>query len=163
MIMIDAFEVDDDDHCESPENAYEDIKSCLDTFKLHFLKLKDSNEDLFIYDPFFCQGGMISKLNKLGYNNIYNKNEDFYSIQSANLVPNYDILITNPPYSLNHVSKLIQFVKNSQKPFMLLLPNYVYMKEYYHLLNDDYMFYIVPNKRYLYSTPYVSFLLNDIC
>ena len=42
---------------------------------------------------------------------------------------------------------------------MLLIPNYVYMKDYYIKLITSInhissrMFYIVPNKRYLYTTP----------
>ena len=53
--------------------------------------------------------------------------------------------------------RLLKYCKSTGKPFCLLLPNYVYMKEYYKpALGDLPMFYIVPNKRYLYTTPYVS-------
>ena len=153
--IVDQFEVDDDDHCETPENAYEDVKKCVTVFSK---RINKSLETISIYDPFYCQGSMITRLSKIGIpsENIYNRKEDFYFMQRTNAIPAYDILLTNPPYSAQHMGKLIRFVCNSNKPYMLLLPNYVYMKDYYQSLIHDGMFYIVPNARYLYTTPNVS-------
>ena len=54
-------------------------------------------------------------------------------MQRLGSCPEYDILITNPPYSGDHVERLLTYCVNSNKPFILLLPNYVYMKVRIHL------------------------------
>jgi hypothetical protein len=53
------YRVDDDDHCETPKRAYEDI-----CFILHVVATacRKSHSDLFIYDPFYCEGSMIQRL-----------------------------------------------------------------------------------------------------
>ena len=38
-------------------------------------------------------------MNQLGFESVYNRCEDFYAIQAAGQVPEYDILVTNPPFS----------------------------------------------------------------
>jgi len=70
-------------------------------------------------------------------------------------VPRYDILITNPPYSGDHIEKIFEFCNNSKKPWLLLLPNYVYMKEFYVKFFAEFKnpFYIVPKKRYSFYSP----------
>jgi len=72
-------------------------------------------------------------------------------------VPEYDILVTNPPYSADHMERLLHFCHASQKPFFLLLPNYVYTKPYYNTGLDqsaaDRPFYLVPLVRYWYWPP----------
>lgn len=77
-------------------------------------------------------------------------------------IPDYDVLVTNPPYSGDNMERLLRFCSRSRKPFMLLLPNYVYTKEYFEeivekdaFLNSRNMFYIAPLQRYLYTTPNV--------
>lgn len=42
----------------------------------------------------------MDNLKALGFNNVYNKCEDFYSVET----PDFDVLLTNPPYSGEHVS-----------------------------------------------------------
>jgi len=172
LLLIDEYEVDDDDHCETPEAAYENIQKVLE---LIANKLNKTPADLIIYDPFYCQGSMVKRMQHCGFHNVYNKKEDFYVKQRTQTVPDYDVLVTNPPYSGSHMRKLIQFVNASDKPYCLLVPNYVYMKDYYQAIlsptevtwepgavepkitksakppADN--FYIVPNKRYLYTTP----------
>jgi len=79
---------------------------------------------------------MIERLHTLGYMNVYNKKENFYDMIHRNQVPSYDVLITNPPYSMDHMEQLLCFVTKSSKPWFLLLPNYVYCKDYYqHHIN----------------------------
>lgn len=147
------YEVQAEDHCETPIEAYEDLQ-CF----LNFIgeKLNKTPEQLFIYDPFFCEGSMVERMTALGYKNVYNRKEDFYQVQESNSVPDYDVLMTNPPYSQDHMEKLVRFCVNSRKPFALLVPNYVYTKDYYSQIpGTNQIFYITPSqgRRYLYSTP----------
>jgi hypothetical protein len=84
------------------------------------------------------------------------RNEDFYQVIQDGAIPNYDILLTNPPFSGDHVERLIRFCANTAKPWALLLPSYVHRKQYF----DDTVgagsptpFFVVPRKRYNYWTP----------
>ena len=144
------YPVCDDDHCESPEVAYKDIAPFL---KRLAKSLNKKDADLLIYDPYFCEGSVVERLRIFGFSKVYNRKEDFYS--SDTLKPDYDVLVTNPPYSGDHVEKLIEFCLVRNKPFFLLLPNYVYMKPYYSKLTAPLqnMFYVSPVNRYLYTTP----------
>eukprot|EP01033_Poteriospumella_lacustris_P015162 gene15162-10851_t len=147
------YEVQPDDHCETPIEAYEDL-GCF----LNFIaqKLNKTPQELFIYDPFFCEGSMVERMASLGYTNVYNRKEDFYQVQAAGKVPDYDVLMTNPPYSQDHMEKLVRFCTQSRKPFALLVPNYVYTKDYYQRIpGSSQIFYITPSngRRYLYTTP----------
>lgn len=46
------------------------------------------------------------------------------------------VLVTNPPYSADHVSQLCQFLLSCNKPWACLMPNYVYTKYYWNDLLD---------------------------
>jgi hypothetical protein len=102
-------------------------------------------------------------LNACGFPNVYNKCEDFYSRIRTKTIPEYDILITNPPYStkpFDHVERLMSFCQNSGKPYMILQPCYVYCKPYYadslaHRPDGvkSQPFYVTPSTRYTYKTP----------
>lgn len=156
------YEVLDDDHCESPFEAYRDIAPLLNALFSTIKGNLPEKTSLSIYDPYFCEGQMKNHLSRLGFDNVYNKKEDFYYMKRTNQLPDYDILITNPPYSLDHMPKLLDHVSSDPKrrPFCLLLPNYVYMKDYFQqnfnrYCKDTRMFFITPsgNRRYLYTTP----------
>ena len=44
-------------------------------------------------------------------------------------VPEHDVVVTNPPFSGDHVSKILRFCsRRGAKPWFLLLPNFVYLK-----------------------------------
>ncbi len=47
------YSVEDDDHCETPANAYADIAPLLEQL---CIQLHKSKAELRIYDPFFCNG-----------------------------------------------------------------------------------------------------------
>jgi hypothetical protein len=146
------YTVDDDDHCESPLQAYEDIAPILDAIKESLGY--DHRSQLRIYDPYFCEGVMKGHLASLGFTDVYNELEDFYARVASKTCPEYDVLITNPPYSGDHPSKLMDFVVASGKPFFLLMPNWVYTKEYYApALKGKAAFYVSPMARYMYTTP----------
>jgi hypothetical protein len=122
-------------------------------------KLNKTRQDLRIYDPYFCEGAMVKEMNSLGFMDVYNRKEDFYAMQENNMVPEYDVLVTNPPYSGDHVERLLKFCIQSKKPYFLLMPNYCYMKDYYLRLFSkgnpltNFQFYVTPLKRLLYTTP----------
>ena len=100
-----------------------------------------------IYDPYFCTGRVKEHLAKIGFpNNVYNENEDFYAKIEQNELPEYDILMTNPPYSLDHMERIVKFCAEQDKPFLLLLPSYVCAKPYYEQ-------YLAAGSKPLYCVP----------
>jgi len=154
-----AFKVDEADHCETPIAAYQDIVDVLDKLAS---SLNKSRSSLIIYDPYFCDGGIKKKLASIGFTNVINNNSDFYKNIKEKTIPDYDILLTNPPYSGAHMGKLLKYCKEiatqeNKKPFLLLLPHYVYTKDYYQLMLgpkvSSSVFFLVPLKRYNYIPP----------
>jgi len=153
------YAVEDNDHCESPLEAYRDISGMLD---LIAQRLGKSKASLRIYDPFYCEGSMLQRLASLGFETVYNKKEDFYALLRQGATPAFDVLVTNPPYSGDHIPNLLAFCASIDKPWFLLLPNFVYAKDYYsrslvpkNKSNSKKLcpFYVCPLKRYLYTTP----------
>lgn len=190
------FDTEEDDHCETPIEAYQDILpllqslACTDstgkrgTFSSSSTKTtttitttttngtnNDNNDnDILIYDPYYCNGTVKRHLSSLGFTNVYNEKEDCYKVwkkyQQNNDGPNdddnnnksnndnhhhhhpcmdMDVLITNPPYSGTHIEQLLQYIasisssaqQNKNRPWMLLLPQWVHKKDYYQRLVLD--------------------------
>ena len=117
------FPVDPGDHCETPLEAYQDIGPVLETL---CSRLRKTKAELRIYDPYFCLGAMRAHLKTLGFLNVYNKKEDFYLKLAGNNLPPHDVLLTNPPYSKDHVSRILRHAASSAVPALLLVPAYVY-------------------------------------
>lgn len=146
-----------EDHCETPLSAYKDITPIL---KFIARSLNKTPSTLRIWDPYYCAGSIKKRLSTLGFHNVHNENIDFYSISQ---IPEYDILLTNPPYSTNqidHVQKLLQFVSCRGKPWLVLQPNYVYMKGYWdectsRIKDGPRPFFLTPgsSRKYKYKTP----------
>lgn len=90
------FTVTDADHCETDVDALRDVCWIL---KEIASSLSKQPADLRIYDPYFCEGAIVRHWASLGFRNCYNKNEDFYAAVEQGRVPEYDVLITNPPYA----------------------------------------------------------------
>jgi len=151
-----AFEVTDDDHCETPVEAYQDVVPFLE--KLCEILGKTKSE-LQIYDPYYCAGAVIQNLGAFGFSQVYNRNENFYEVVAEDRMPPYDVLLTNPPYSDEHIPQIFRICARSGKPWMILVPNYVYTKGYYSgcLSTQDGStirpFYVCPKGRYCYITP----------
>ncbi|KAL3932727.1 MAG: hypothetical protein SGBAC_010718 [Bacillariaceae sp.] len=167
-----SFQVDDTDHCETPVEAYRDLLDVLDEI---CKSLNKTRANLLIYDPYYCNGGVKRKLASLGFESVINKNRDFYHDIENHEIPNYDVLVTNPPYSGVHMERLISFVNPSNKtdkkknakgsvnprnkPWLFLLPHFVYTKDYYHraLKSNkplkDQIYFLVPEVRYSYVPP----------
>ena len=153
------YKTDEDDHCETPLQAYAHIKPILDALSKSMGKSKSS---LKIYDPYFCNGSVVKHLATLGYTNVYNQKEDCYAVWETQEEPPFDAFITNPPYSADHIDKLMTYItskKFGSKPWLLLMPNWVHKKDYYensttkNEINTSYPFYLVPKKRYVYVPP----------
>lgn len=155
------FSVDADDHCETPSIAYEHIVPLLST--LAQALNKSSPYNLHIWDPFFCAGSVANHLNNLGFDNVYNENEDFYAYDAGKTSgpQQYDVLITNPPYTANHIPSLLKFCKDAGKPCLLLLPNYCLHKYKEQLValessssspSSD-LFFVWSKARYKYKSP----------
>ena len=142
------FESDPNDHCETSPTAYEHIAPILELIARRLGKKK---EDLMIYDPYFCAGSVVRHLNRLGFGNVYNKREDFYKVIADCRVPEFDVLLTNPPYSGDHFDKLLQFVVDKDRPSLMLLPDYFSNKSI-HYKAENYCF-LNPGERYHYWTP----------
>lgn len=145
------FPTDADDHCESPMDAYRDILPLLDK-----VCGKTSKNDFTIYDPYFCNGAVKRNLGQLGFPSVVNEKVDCYQTWSSGVgYPNFDVLITNPPYSQDHIPKLLEHVTSQtfqNRPFFLLLPTWVHKKDYYKALPIK-PFFLVPRKRYTYLPP----------
>lgn len=147
------FETDADDHCESPLEAYKDIvlflKDCNDR--------KSSSAEIFVYDPYFCNGAVVKNLNSLGFSNVHNRKEDCYKVWGSSSYPSHDVLVTNPPYSGNHIERLMEHVTSKSfgnRPWMLLMPQWVHKKDYYISKTKGIRpFYLIPRKRYVYLPP----------
>jgi hypothetical protein len=164
-----------DDHCETPLESYQDILPILDELS----KARGGKRSkLRIYDPYYCNGSVVKHLESLGYTDVYNRKEDCYAVWELNKEPNFDVLLTNPPYSEDHIEKLMKYLTSpsfGSKPFLLLMPQWVHKKDYYinattagsseaihgkkrKRSNDTAStqcspFYIVPKKRYVYLPP----------
>ncbi|CAN0209324.1 unnamed protein product, partial [Laminaria digitata] len=140
------------DHCETSELAYAHIAPLLSALAV---ELGKTPEELVIYDPYFCQGSTVRRLASLGFPRVYNRNEDFYEAVKSGTVPDYDVLVTNPPFSGEHVPKILSFcARQGAKPWLLLMPNYVYLKDYYEpslrsgsSRGATFPFYLTPPKR----------------
>ena len=154
------FPTDPDDHCESPLQAYAHIQPLL----LQLTNLggakKSGGKDLKIYDPYFCNGAVVDNLAALGFPSVYNKKEDCYQAwSSATLYPSFDVLVTNPPYSGDHIEKLVDHLTSPMmggRPWFLLMPEWVHKKDYFlSKMKSRQMepFYLIPNKRYVYLPP----------
>lgn len=143
------FPADPDDHCESPLAAYRDVLPLLE-----FLFPK--KERCKIYDPYYCDGAVKRNLASLGFPQVHNVKEDCYRTWASRSVPDLDVLITNPPYSQDHIPKLVDFLSSptmTSKPWFLLMPQWVSKKPYFVEKWDKKAFFIVPNKRYVYVPP----------
>ena len=161
------FATDPTDHCESPLQAYQDAVVLLDFIAK---ALGKDRSGLAVYDPYYCDGGVKRKLASLGFTNVWNENRDFYDDIATGSVPKHDVVVTNPPYSGQHMERLLTFCRQNRKPFLLLLPHFVYTKDYYGRAlrgNDcrskdvagrkhdlfEKVFFVVPRARYLYTPP----------
>eukprot|EP00614_Pseudopedinella_elastica_P017942 CAMPEP_0172650924 /NCGR_PEP_ID=MMETSP1068-20121228/242542_1 /TAXON_ID=35684 /ORGANISM="Pseudopedinella elastica, Strain CCMP716" /LENGTH=375 /DNA_ID=CAMNT_0013465301 /DNA_START=319 /DNA_END=1446 /DNA_ORIENTATION=- len=108
------FEANENDHCETPPQAYKDIKPLLEEIAA---RLGKEPAQLDIWDPYFCAGAVARHLGKLGFERVRNENADCYELLEGppGDLPPFDVLVTNPPYSGDHVERLLRFVAAASK------------------------------------------------
>ena len=127
-----AFEVDPDDHCETSPEAHKNVVNFLAKIAERVGK---KPSELVIYDPYYCAGGTKRSFKTLGFENVINENVDFYDVIDRDEIPPHDVLVTNPPYSADHVERCLTFaaenLEKHKRPYFLLLPSYVVNKPYY--------------------------------
>lgn len=151
------FSVETDDHCETSPQAFEDIAPLLTVLAKQLGKAKG---DLRIYDPYYCAGSTKMHLGKLGFTSVYNECEDFYARVASGSLPEHDVVVTNPPYSGDHVRRLLRFVRKNKKPFLLLLPAYCAESSAWRAWTQkssriaDNLCMLCPRSRYQYWTPH---------
>ena len=122
------FAADPGDHCETPIEAYADIAPLLRGLAFDLGK---TPETLRIYDPYYCEGSVVRHLGSLGFSSVHNVNEDFYANIAAGTTPEFDVIVTNPPYSGDHVRKIVRYCRISGKPWFLCVPTYVHTSHGY--------------------------------
>eukprot|EP00934_Nitzschia_sp_Nitz4_P003380 Nitzschia sp. Nitz4//scaffold88_size82704//17209//18057//NITZ4_005284-RA/size82704-processed-gene-0.46-mRNA-1//1//CDS//3329559470//3370//frame0 len=150
-----SYKVDYNDHFETPLVAYEDILPLLDG--VHPTRTKKNHT---LYDPYYCNGRTAEYLRQLGFAKIEHAKRDFYKDIDDNTVPDHFTLITNPPYSDQHKERCLSFCveqfQSLQRPFFLLMPNYVASRSYYRRILGDTIndvVYVLPSKPYEYDHP----------
>ena len=148
-----------DDHCETGLDALSDAAELL---KALALSMEVEPASLRLYDPFYCNGASAEHLKSLGFPNVYNVREDWYAAVRENRVPPFDVLVTNPAYSGDHISLLLSYCSQLGKPFLLLMPNYVSGKpqcrnassRIHSSEGGSGIVFVYPPKRYMYWTPH---------
>ena len=144
------------DHFETPFIAYKDIES---TLSILAKKLKKDRKELRIYDPYYCRGTVKNHLKKMGYTNIYNENEDFYTSSRFKDFSLFDIVITNPPYSSNHKERCMKWLRKTKKPFFCLMWKFAANKKWYReglsnqINTKDLYIYPKDKTRYNFKNP----------
>jgi hypothetical protein len=122
------FEADPKDHCETDVLAHRDIVAALTIIAKRAYGYKSAS-DLKIWDPYFCDGKVKQNLASLGFPNCHNACEDFYARVEAKSLPVHDVVVTNPPYSTEHIERCLAHCLGQEKPWLLLLPNWVARKD----------------------------------
>lgn len=171
MSMAYPYKVDYNDHFETPRRAYEDVLPLMDLVSPSARespnskkRRRPSRDGHVLYDPYYCAGRAKDLLNSLGFPSVQHEKRDFYADVRNRSVPSYDTLITNPPYSEDHKERCIEYavqsLRKDGKPFLLLMPNYVVLKEYWRKLTQladgkeaDDILYVVPASPYEYDHP----------
>ena len=116
------------DHAETPLAAYEHLEPLL--FRL-CAALGTTKAALRIYDPYYCAGSMAAHLRSLGFHSVINRNEDCYAAWAAGRAPDFDVLITNPPFSADHIPRALAFAARCGKPWAMLVPEFCARKAYF--------------------------------
>jgi hypothetical protein len=84
---------------------------------------------------------------ELGFSNVVHECRDFYQDIENHTIPHHDTFVSNPPYSDQHKEKCLEFVMEQlhtkDRPFFILMPNYVAAREYYRKLVEK----VWPNTR----------------
>ena len=94
--------------------------------------------EAFLKDNWSSKSAII--LRDMGFNVVGNPTIDFF-----NELPEYDIIVSNPPYSMK--KKIFQRLAVLDKPFILILPISTITKKFVKVLERDKIQMIIPSKR----------------
>ena len=94
--------------------------------------------EAFLKDNWSSKSAII--LRDMGFNVVGNPTIDFFGE-----LPEYDIIVSNPPYSMK--KKIFQRLAVLDKPFILILPISTITKQYVKVLERDKVQMIIPSKR----------------
>lgn len=128
VASLHPFDTDPHDHAETPFTAYADIEPLL--FGLA-LQLRSNKARLKIWDPYYCEGSCVKHLGSLGFSGVRNVNEDFYETIAACREPPFDVLVTNPPFSGDHMERFLTYLATLDRPWFALMPQFVAQKRYF--------------------------------
>ena len=94
--------------------------------------------EAFMKDNWSSKSAII--LRDMGFNVVGNPTIDFFDEP-----PEYDIIVSNPPYSMK--KKIFQRLAVLDKPFILILPISTITKQFVKVLERDKVQMIIPSKR----------------
>ena len=116
-----------DDDYETPKEVLSDLLPYIENYET-------------IYDPFYCDGTVIEEWEKLN-KKCLNEKKDAFNRD----VPEFDILISNIPFSLK--KQCVELCFKYNKPFILLMPIDALGSKWIKSFWDKLQF-IIPNGRY---------------
>ena len=109
---------------------WEMIKHLLPTDKILF--------EAFLKDNWSSKSAI--HLRELGFKVVGDQTIDFFGE-----LPEYDIIVSNPPYSIK--KRIFKRLSVLDKPFILILPISTITKQFVRVLERDKLQLIIPNKR----------------
>lgn len=144
------------DDRETPKNALQDV--------LPLLTALDGQQEgpVRVYDPYYCRGGIKVVLAELGFPDVHNEDVDCYAAWKKKLadgeecggVPPFDVVVTNPPYSADHIRRAMMYCVRSKRPWAMLLPCNVFQRSWYQEVTKDHsVLFVAPHARYSFQVP----------
>ena len=97
-------------------------------------------KDKVIFEGFYGDGNSGKFLKELGFK-VESHDVDFFDDQKFN----YDIIISNPPYSIK--AKVFKKLSEIDKPFMMLVPASTMTKQYLKKYFKDKIQIVIPERR----------------
>jgi len=97
-------------------------------------------KDKVIWESFYGNGDSGKHLKELGFK-VESHDVDFFDDQKFN----YDIIISNPPYSIK--AKVFKKLSEIDKPFMMLVPVSTMTKQYLKKYFKDKIQIVIPERR----------------
>ena len=116
-----------DDDYQTPKHVFESIQ--------HLIP-----KDKVIWESFYGNGDSGKYLKELGFK-VESHDVDFFDDQKFN----YDIIISNPPYSIK--AKVFKKLSEIDKPFMMLVPVSTMTKQYLKKYFKDKIQIVIPERR----------------
>jgi len=119
-----------DDHYNTTKDMWKNISHLIPKDKILFEGFMKDN---------YSSTSIVS-LQELGFDVVGDPTIDFFGE-----IPKYDILVSNPPYSIK--KKIFERLSVLNKPFILILPISTITKQYIKVLDKNKLQMIIPSKR----------------